>query len=109
MVSLHQLFGLVRVRLHVRRENRKPVPKFREQMVKRTQYVLKCKPVDGGNIVIAIVIAKAILTKPGINFISCGVGVSDAGYPPGGISYRLDAVQKFRYNGACLPASWTGN
>jgi hypothetical protein len=27
--------------------------------------------------------------------------VSDAGYPPGGIFYRLDAVQKFRYDGDC--------
>jgi hypothetical protein len=78
-------------------------------MVKRTQYVLKCKSVDGRNIVIEIVIAKAIFTKPGINFIGCGIRVRNAGYPPRGISHRLDAVQKFRYNGACLPASRTGD
>jgi hypothetical protein len=65
--------------------------------------------VDGGNIVIEIVIAKAIFTKPRIDLIGCGISVCDAGYPPRGIFYRLDAVQQFRYNGACLPASWTGN
>lgn len=74
-------------------------------MVKWPKNVLKRKPVNGRNLVIEIVVTKGVFTEPRINLVGCRVGVGDAGYAPGGVLHRLNAMQELRYNDARLPTS----
>ena len=73
--------------------------------MERTKDVLKRKTVDRSDVVILIFVTKAGFPQPGINFISGGIRMGDAGDAPGRVNYRVDALKQFCHDNARLAAT----
>jgi hypothetical protein len=85
------------------------MPQFREQVVKRAQYVLQSETVDRRNFVVELFTAETSLPKPGIYFVGGRVGVRDAGYPSRSISDGFNTVQEFGNDCAGFATARTGH